>query len=154
MAMSRISSIKNTKKGLVPKTPFQQLIADKKPWGKYSGSSYLNNVLNDESGNNRHAICNGVSLITSPAGNGNTVPNVCVSGISSSTIVWPSGSIPSTYTICCLTRYNNNQSMGRLLNGHVNDNFNFGAYRGSSATWYDGAKEGCSRSLPFGNLNW
>ena len=44
--------------------------------------------------------------------------------------------------------------MGRLLNGHVNDNFNFGAYRGSCATWYDGAKEGCSRSLPFGNLNW
>ena len=75
------------------------------PWGIYFAGNYSNNTLYDLSGNGRHAITSGT--INSNIGNGNgAIGNITyLSGNTSSTILWPSGSIPSNFTILSLTRY-------------------------------------------------
>jgi hypothetical protein len=145
-----------TKIFTAPPTAFENLIASKTPWGLYKPSFYSSTtgLLKDLIGNGRDAACGAVSLISSPAGNGNTVPIPVLSGTALSTIIWPPGSIPSQYTMCSLMRYTNQASMGRLLAAYGGENENFGAYRGNQATIYDGNIEGCNRTLPFGSLNW
>jgi hypothetical protein len=145
-----------TKIFTVPPTAFENLIAAKTPWGMYKPSFYnsTTGLLKDLIGNGRDAACGAVSLISSPAGNGNTVPIPVLSGTALSTIIWPPDSIPSQYTMCSLMRYTNQASMGRLLAAYGSSNLNFGGYRGSTCTWYDGDIEGCNRPLPFGSLQW
>ena len=143
---------------LTPSTAFETLISTKIPWGMYKAGSYnsTTQLLTDLSGNGRDAVCGGVTLVSSLAGNGNNVPIPALTGPAISNIIWPPGSIPTNYTICGLTRYNNPASMGRLLAGFGSDNYNFGAFRGSAATIYEniGPIEACNRGLPFASPNW
>ena len=74
------------------------------PWGWYSAANATSTTLYDLTGNNRDATMIGVTL-GSGAGNGAGVIIPYISGTQSSTITWPSGSIPSTFTICSITRY-------------------------------------------------
>ena len=152
-----------SKKFIIPLTPFQTLIATKIPWAMYKGSSYNSTlqIIPDESGTGRHAVCSGINLVSSPIGNRNSVPLNVVSGLksSSSNIIFPAGSIPSANTICCLTRYTNPLVQGRLLAGNgAANNYNFGAYRGQQPTIYEGSSnlEGCNNNagLTFQSLNW
>ena len=150
-----------SKKFIVPLTPFQTLIATKIPWAMYKGSSYNSTlqIIPDESGNGRNAVCGGISLVSSPIGNRNLVPFNVVSGLKTSNIIFPAGSIPSANTICCLTRYTNPLVQGRLLAGAgAANNYNFGAYRGQQPTIYEGSSnlEGCNNNagLTFQSLKW
>jgi hypothetical protein len=145
-----------TKIFTVPPTAFENLIAAKTPWGMYKAGFYnsTTGLLRDLIGNGRDAVCSGVTLVSSLAGNGNSVPIPALAGIATSQILWPPGSIPTRYTICSLTRYTNTASMGRLLAAYASSNINLGAYRGEQASIYDGDIEGCNRTLPFGSLNW
>ena len=68
----------------------------------WSGSQ---NILWDRSGQNNNAVTSGVTL-GAGSGNGATSSGVTyLTGGTSSTVQWPSQSIPGTFTMCGLTRY-------------------------------------------------
>lgn len=141
MGIFRLNSIKSKNGGYKKPISFTSLITTKVPWAKYNPVNLLNNVWYDDSGNNRHATTTNVSLVQSTnngLGSGVSV-SVC-RGIDSSTMVFPAGSIPQNYTICCLSRYTNTVATftGRVLSGNVNDNFTFGHYRASRGVVFDG----------------
>ena len=50
------------------------------------------------------------------SGNGSTTELQYLAGDTSSTVLWPTGSIPTEFTICSVTRYTGG-SMGRILTG-------------------------------------
>ena len=56
------------------------------------------------------------------SGNGASASIAYVTGTTSSTIVWPQGSIPSTFTVCSLTRYTGSTN-ARILNSVSNNWF-------------------------------
>lgn len=149
-----------TKFYIRPLTPFETLISQKIPWGLWKATNYNSTTqkIIDASPNGRDAICSGVNLVTSPIGNLNTVPVPALNGLNTSNIIFPAGSIPTAYTICCLTRYKNPLVMGRLLAGFSGDNYNFGGYRGSLPTIYEGPSNteasNNNAGLTFGSLNW
>ena len=96
-----------------------------KPWGLYSAANYdtSNNLLLDSSGFNRHATTTGNITKTSASGNGATVSIPYISGSTSSTITWPTNSIPNLFTICSITRYTNTDisaNCTRILQGSTN----------------------------------
>jgi len=111
------------------------LFQNKKPWGMYFAEDWSGTTLLDKSGNGRHATTSGITKIVG-SGNGATGNITYLTGTTTSTITWPSGSIPSTFTIVSLTRYNNSINQVRVLqgtdinwlHGHLN------GYRG--ATYY------------------
>ena len=63
-------------------------------------------------------------------------------GTSTSTISWPSGSIPSTYTICSLTSYVPNKFQGRIL-----------VANSTNENWLHGHWNACA-GVHFENNNW
>lgn len=89
---------------VVSLTAFQTLLANKPPWGQYSASSWSGTTLTDLTTNGRNATTSGVSLGTT-TGNGATGTITSLAGGITNTILWPAGSIASSYTICGLTRY-------------------------------------------------
>lgn len=138
MGLTRLSSIHSNKVGYKTPISFTSLITTKVPWARYNPANLSNNVWYDDSGNNRHATTSNVSLVQSTNnGLGSGVSVYVCQGIDSSTVVFPAGSIPQNYTICCLTRYTNTFT-GRVLSGNVNDNFTFGHYRASRGVVFDG----------------
>jgi len=82
-----------------------KLFATKRPWACYFANDFYGSVLNDSSGNGRHATVTGTVTKTTASGNGAIGNITYISGNTSSSIVFPSGSIPSTYTLLSLTRY-------------------------------------------------
>jgi hypothetical protein len=94
---------------------------DLSPWGIYFAGNYSNNTLYDISGNNRHAITTGT--ISSNFSNGNgAISNIkFISGDINSSITWPSGSIPTNYTILSLTRYTTGNLNKILVAKKIND---------------------------------
>jgi len=100
-----------------------------RPWGAYFAEDWSGTTLLDSSGNGRHATTSGTIYSCNLSGNGaNAAINYLVGG-TTSTITWPSGSIPSTFTILSLTRYNNaSANQQRILqastlnfaHGHIN----------------------------------
>lgn len=139
MGLTRLSTVNTLKprKNTPSASSFTGLLALKTPWAKYSAADLLNNVLPDSSGNGRHAATVRVNLVTS-SGNGAAVPLTVCQGFTTSTILFPDGSIPAQYTICCLCRYMNAVTARRIVSGNVNDNFSFGQYRSERGTVYDG----------------
>ena len=71
----------------------------------------------DISGRGNHASTNGVSL-EAGSGNGATTELQYLAGDTTSTVLWPFGSIPAVFTICSATRYTGD-SMGTIL-GAIN----------------------------------
>ena len=88
------------------------------PWGAYFADDWSNTTLLDSSGNGRHATTSGTITKTTGSGNGATGAITYISGGTSATVSWPSGSIPANFTILSLTRYNGG-SRGRILNGNT-----------------------------------
>ena len=76
----------------------------------------MTNRLYDISGNGKHAITSGVSL-NSGRGNGASVDLEYLSGDTSSTVLWPTGSIPNVFTICSITRYVISRTDDAILSG-------------------------------------
>jgi len=89
------------------------------PWGMYSPDSWANNTLYDLTNNGRHASTSSVNFNRSP-GNGANGNLAYLYGNTSSTINWPNGSIPSTFTIASMTRYTGGAN-NRILVGTANN---------------------------------
>ena len=81
------------------------------------------NLLYDISGNNNHANTGGnISLIVE-SGNGATAKLGYLRGGTSSTVLWPKGSIPFDFTICSVTRCVEGGKMRRILAGTLLSNW-------------------------------
>lgn len=147
MSISRLSSIKLVNRGVsipffsLARESLADLLISTPPWAKYTGANILNNIIPDETGNGRDAICSGVV-------GGNTVSNgsdvgvtlqIC-KGTTASTIVFPLGSIPANdYTIAFITRYASSSS-NRILTGHTSYNYILGHHSAKRGVMYDATR--------------
>jgi hypothetical protein len=101
-------------------TKYQQLIINKKPWGRYGAESWSENTLNEIGGDtSKNASTLGVINGTS-VGNGATSPIAFLNGSTSSSVTFPSNSIPSNFTICSLTRYTGTTNNTCILSSSSN----------------------------------
>jgi hypothetical protein len=110
---------------------FTQLLASSPPWGRYSAANFSGTSLTDLTGNGRHGVITGSYTTGNESGNGasasiaymtmeltgtSTTLGNGVTFNNGTTVVWPDGSIPTTYTICAITRYD--PTLGyRILGG-------------------------------------
>jgi hypothetical protein len=137
-------------------TPFQSLITKKRPWGKYSPSSYNNNLWRDESLNNRHATCVGiVPKITVGNGASAVLGINCLSGTIASSIVFPFGSLPANYTICVVSRYSGSVNSQRILTDVGSTNVvlgHYGYFSPEKPVIYDNGFQ--LRGFNQGNTDW
>jgi hypothetical protein len=107
--MNRLSSVKSQslRKTLIlsgtTKTAFQTLMASKVPWAQYSASNWSGTTLTDMTGNGRNAVTSNLTL-ASGSGNGATATIPYLDGSASSSIDFPTGSSPASYTICFIMR--------------------------------------------------
>jgi hypothetical protein len=104
--MNTISSVKTNTKPQTQTQTFTQLLASVPPWARYSAETWVSstNVLPDLTGNSRNATT--VSLTKSgTTGAGAIVQIQNLKGFTTSSIQFPTGSLPTTYTICSLTCY-------------------------------------------------
>ena len=99
-----------------------------RPWGAYFANDWFGTTLVDSSGNQRHATTSGTITKTTASGNGLSAAITYISGGTSATISWPTGSIPSTFTILSFTRYTGGQRE-RILQGQTT-NFLHGHWDG------------------------
>lgn len=99
-------------------TELDLLLLNKPAWGVYKAENFdtTNQLLIDSSPNARHASCVGCSL-SNIAGFGATVGIPTVTGLASSTILFPVGSIPPVFTMFALTRYLDVVNGRRVLSG-------------------------------------
>jgi hypothetical protein len=135
---------------------YNQLIAAIPPWAIYSASSWnsATNSLIDLTPNGRNATTSGVTQGQSIANsNGATASVTYLSGGTSSTIIWPSGSIPLNFTICSLTRYSG-ANTGRILESST-QNFIHGHYGSHpGVAFYNGTFTTDSSPATGVKLNW
>lgn len=105
----------------------------------------VNNRFTDLSGNGRHgALTGGTVTVGSVSGNGASWSVPYVEGTTTTKIIWPAGSIPSTFTVCSITRYSGATKIRILqctnlnwMHGHENGNAGATHYSGAGATeWY------------------
>lgn len=85
----------------------------------YTASSFNGTSWNDLSGNGRNATTTGVSKVSS-SGNGASKTFDTLQGNTSSMVTWPSGVLPSTYTLFHVTRYTGG-TRGRIYTGSNNN---------------------------------
>lgn len=97
------------------------IYSNKPPWGIYDADKWNSstNVLPDIRGWSRDATSAGTITKGRGAGNGATSAVAYITGNTGSTLTWPSGSIPTNFTICSVTRYTGG-TRRRLLNGTSN----------------------------------
>jgi hypothetical protein len=108
------------------------LIPGKQPWGIYDAAMWnsTTNTLPEARGNGRDATATGTTITYgSASGNGAAVRIPYISGVTTTLLTWPAGSIPTNFTICSITRYTtagtNNERIltsntGNWVHGHVN----------------------------------
>jgi hypothetical protein len=115
---------------------FKNLLTAKVPWGIYSAENFDNNTkkLIEIGGTGRDAIVTDCTL-GSASGNGASANINFLSGTTASTIVWPNGSLPSTFTICSLTRYSGGTKR-RILRAAPNTNWLHGHWNGQRGASY------------------
>ena len=76
------------------------------PWGAYIANYSDFTKLYDYTGNNRHATISGRRpVLNTQPGYGATASIPSLFGSTRTQIIWPSGSIPTEFTICSITRY-------------------------------------------------
>lgn len=97
---------------------FDTLIPGKSPWGIYSAASWSSSTntltkLRGRSGKN--AVTSGSFSQGKGTGNSASVPIDYISGSAASSVIWPSGSIPTSFTICSVTRYTDSMNAQRIL---------------------------------------
>lgn len=88
-------------------TPYSTLLISKAPWAIYNASSYNTSTrsLPDLTGNGRHATASaGVTFTSAASGNGASVPISCLTGTTADSLVFPTGSLPTNFTLCSITR--------------------------------------------------
>jgi hypothetical protein len=133
-------------------SPYKQLIIDKQPWGRYAAESFSGNTLTELGGNvSRNALANNVTSGIA-SGNGASKPISFLAGAIGSSMSWPTGSIPSTFTICSLTRYSDAGTRKRVLTDQTT-NWVHGHLPGNSpGLCYYGLSTGSGPGIPL--INW
>uniref|UniRef100_A0A6C0I9H7 Bulb-type lectin domain-containing protein n=1 Tax=viral metagenome TaxID=1070528 RepID=A0A6C0I9H7_9ZZZZ len=123
---------------------FASLLRTKSPWGIYAAESYSNNILYELRGNGKNATCSGVTL-TNGIGYGATADIPYIYGSTTSKVTWPTGSIPSNFTICSITRYTGGtrqrlltSTSGNWLHGHWSSNSGVCYYEGWLTSYVPG----------------
>jgi hypothetical protein len=88
-------------------TRFSDILHNKPPWGIYTAEKWNSstNKLIEYRNNGKDATTSGVTRGTSVSGNGATGSITYLQGTTSSTIIWPTGSIPTNFTVCSIARY-------------------------------------------------
>jgi len=120
-------------------TDIYSLFTSKRPWAMYFAEDWSGTTLPDSSGNGRNATTGGTITKTTASGNGADGLITYISGGTNSIVTFPSGSIPSNFTILGLTRYNSTPNKKRIL-------------QGSSGDWYLGHYNGTRGVAKFDNL--
>jgi hypothetical protein len=82
--------------------------------GWYDLTSFTGSTWDDKSGNSNHATVSGSPAISSVSGHGASITSAIVGG-SSDYITWPSGILPSTYSLFYVDRRTESSSAGRIL---------------------------------------
>ena len=140
LGTSKSNTNNNNKKTYV-NTPFKQLLVNKPPWGKYSASSWVQGTqtLIDETGNGRHGVGGGGVSLSSSSGNGATASIPYIQGLTTDTILFPNGSIPTAHTICCISRYASatTSKQHRILTS-TSDNIVIGHHLNKRGVLYNG----------------
>lgn len=121
----------------------KNLISGKTPWGIYDASLWnsTTNTLPEATGNGRDAVLSGgtISMGTSSGNGSGTGINIpYITGLTTSKLLWPLGSIPTNFTICTVTRYVGTTTCGRIivskvgnwLHGHWNRTTGVAIYSG------------------------
>jgi hypothetical protein len=102
------------------KVAFSDILTTKMPWGIYcassftGGSIYNSGEIPDLLNRRNSAICANVTL-TASTGNGAGANIPYVTGTTSSSIRWPISSVPTTFTVCSITRYLNAYNQDAIL---------------------------------------
>jgi hypothetical protein len=122
--LSLIASQKQSNTSII-----DNLIPGKKPWGIYDATMWnsTTNTLPEARGNGRD-VTRPAGTVTYGNGSGNgaaaSVPYI--SGTTATQLLWPSGSIPTNFTICSITRYTGGtneriliSNTNNWLHGHV-----------------------------------
>ena len=87
-----------------------------RPWGAYFAEDWSGTTLLDSSGNGRHATTAGTITKTSGFGNGANGNITYIYGGTTSSIIWPAGSTPSSsFTILVLSRYYSSSNQNKIL---------------------------------------
>ena len=138
--MKKMSSIKNIKGS--QKQTLQSILTNKPAWGQYSASNWVSgtNTLTDLTGNGRHATTSGVAYGTT-TGNGCSGSITSIGGTTTTTILFPTGSIPTTFTVASLSRYSNTGAVNRVFQNISTGNW-FHGHQGSKrgVSYYEGWK--------------
>lgn len=132
--------------GATPSDPLSTVLATSPAYLMTSAEAWdvANNRFTDLSGNGRHGVLTGGTVtVGSVSANGAGWSIPYVQGTTSSSISWSAGSIPSTFTICSITRYSGATRRRILqctslnwLHGHWNGNAGGTHYHGQGATEY------------------
>jgi hypothetical protein len=85
--------------------------------GVYSAAAFDAGTLHDLSGHGRDAtVTAGIVSVRTASGHGTSNEVVALAGNTSAKVLWPVGSIPATFTVCSVTRYDDlGGSRGRIL---------------------------------------
>jgi hypothetical protein len=140
-------------------TGFQTILNTKRPWGIYravdwnSGTGVLPEARGITARNATKAGAGAVTYTASDTGNGANGTISSISGITTTEMAWPAGSVPTTYTMAFITRYTG-ATYGRILQGTV-DNLLFGHWGGSGNRGVFFDKSQWINSTSYGTLtNW
>jgi hypothetical protein len=124
----------------------------------YDGNSFSGSTWADKTGNGRNATSSGTITVSSTTGNGATKTFQTLSGTTASTMTFPTGVLPSTYTLFHVTRYSgatrrriySNLNAGDWLSGFWNASSGV-SYHGSWMTPAVGSNSGYKDSF---STNW
>ena len=132
----KISLLKNSN----ALSSLDNILNDNIPWGIYSAETWnsSNNILPDLTGNGRDATTTNVTL---NLGQGNGAVNNInyLSGDMTSSILWPTGSIPANFTICSVTRYKGTNN-GRILHSTTGNWLHGHWHKSRGVAYYEGWK--------------
>lgn len=134
--MNTISSIQSLRKNNL--SPFQKLLINKPTYARYTAANYdtATNILKETTNNGINATGTAITKGTTNL-NGAIATIDYIKGTSTSKVIFPSGTIPSTYTMCCLTRYAG-PTYGRILQS-VEQNWLLGHWNNNRGVHYNGS---------------
>ncbi|KAJ1479320.1 hypothetical protein T484DRAFT_1814734 [Baffinella frigidus] len=103
--------------GVFTNCDLNALLGEHAPHSVYVAEAWNGSALVDLSGNGRHAVLMVAGTVASAAASGDGAANAVtsISGTTATKLLWPESSIPSTFTVCSVTRYTGGSS-GRILN--------------------------------------
>ena len=147
--------------GAGPSDPLSTLLTTTPAYLMTSAEAWdaANSRFTDLSGNGRHGVLNwGTVSVGSVTGNGAGWSIPFAGGPTSTSISWPSASVPSTFTICSITRYSGATKASILqcsdldwLHGHINW---YGTGYAGGTLYSSGAQPGSQFGGVTPNTNW